>query len=364
MLSLTLQWLLGLRALGHDVYLVEKSAWPGSCFDPVRRVMSDDCTYGYAVVSRLLARFGFEGRLCYVDADGEYHGLARPLVEDIVRTADLFIDHGSHGAWFDEASSAGAQVLVDGEPGWRQMTMQNRLASGEELPEYDCYFTMGLNIGTDASSVPLAGRQWLPVLPVVAADAFHGNGAPDRAAVTTVMNWQAHDALEYSGRHFGQKDVEFPKFLDLPRRVSLPLEVAVAGDAPRAELRAAGWSLRNAHEVTLTFDGYWQYIRESRAEFSVCKNVFVDTNSGWFSDRTAAYLACGRPAVIQETGFSGHLPCGEGLFCVRDVHEAAEAISEIESDYSRHSRAAREIACDYLDARRVIAGVLEVVGLG
>ena len=125
MLSLTLQWLLGLRALGHDVYLVEKSAWPGSCFDPVRGVMSDDWAYGYGVVTRLLTRYGLEGRLCYVDADGAYHGLDRPVVEDVIRTADLFIDHGSHGAWFEEASHAGAQVLVDGEPGWRQMKMEN-----------------------------------------------------------------------------------------------------------------------------------------------------------------------------------------------------------------------------------------------
>jgi len=188
--------------------------------------------------------------------------------------------------------------------------------------------------------------------------------APPNAAVTTVMNWQAHEVIEHAGRRFGQKNVEFPKFLDLPRRVTPPCEVAIAGDAPREELRGAGWSLRDAHEVTLTFDGYWRYIQESLAEFSVCKNVFVDTNSGWFSDRTAAYLACGRPAVIQETGFSAHLPCGEGLFAVRDVDEAAAAIAEIDSDYARHSRAAREIACEHLDARRVIAGMLEVVGLG
>jgi hypothetical protein len=285
-------------------------------------------------------------------------------VEDVIRTADLFIDHGSHGAWFDEASSAGAQVLVDGEPGWRQMTMENRAAGVTDFPDYDRYFTMGLNLGTAASSAPLAGREWVPVLPVVAVDEFSAVDPPAQAAVTTVMNWRAHDVIEYAGRRFGQKDVEFPRFLDLPRRVSGRVEVAIAGDAPRAELRAAGWSLRDAHEVTLTFDGYWRYIQESLAEFSVCKNVFVATNCGWFSDRTAAYLACGRPVVMQETGFSAHLPCGEGLFAVQDVDEAADAITEIRSDYARHSRAAREIASEHLDARRVIAGMLEVVGVG
>ena len=364
MLSMSLQWLLGLRALGHDVYVVEKSAWPQSCFDPVRGVMSDDFAYGFRVVIDLLTRFGLEGRLCYVDAEGRYHGMSRSAIEDVIRTADVFIDHGGHGAWHEEVSLAGVHVLVDGEPGWRQMTMEKRLSSGEVLPEYDRYFTMGLAVGTAGCLAPLAGREWLPVLPVVASDEFQAGAPPSPgAAVTTVMNWQAHDEIEYEGRRYGQKDVEFPKFLDLPRRVPAPLEIAVAGAAPRADLEAAGWSLRDAHEVTMTFDGYWDYIRTSLAEFSVCKNVFVDTSSGWFSDRSAAYLASGRPVVLQETGFSAHLPCGEGLFAVRDVDEAAAAIEAIRSDYARHSEAAREIACEHFDARKVLKGLLDEVGV-
>jgi hypothetical protein len=363
MLSMSLQWLLGLRALGHDVHAVEKSAWPGSCFDPVRGVMSDDFEYGFRVVNDLLTRFGLERRLCYVDAEDRYHGLSRAEIEDVIRTADVFIDHGSHGAWHDEASHAGVHVLVDGEPGWRQMAMEKRLSEGEDLPEYDVYFTMGLNLGSAECPVPLAGREWLPVLPVVASDEFGSHAPPSaQAAVTTVMNWQAHDEIAYEGRRYGQKDLEFPKFIDLPRHVRAPLELAVAGAAPRADLEAAGWSLRDAHAVTIAFDGYWDYIRASLAEFSVCKNVFVDTNSGWFSDRSAAYLSSGRPVVLQDTGFGTHLPTGEGLFAVRDVDEAAAAIEAIRSDYSRHSRAAREIAREHLDARKVLDGLLDRAG--
>jgi hypothetical protein len=365
MLSLTMQWLLGLRALGHDVYLVEKSAWPNACFDPVRGVMSDDHRYGFEVVSALLARYGLDGRLCFVDANGAYHGLSKPSIETVIRTADVFIDHGSHDAWFEEAAHAGVRVLVDGEPGWRQMTMEKRVAAGEELPAYDHYFTMGLNVGTKASPTPTVGRRWNPILPVVATDVFTPRTEVPRGVVTTVMNWQAHDALEHAGRWYGQKDVEFPKFMGLPSRVPrhIEMEVAIAGNAPRPGLLDAGWRLRDAHEVTLTFDGYWDYIQESLAEFSVCKNVFVETSCGWFSDRTAAYLAAGRPAVVQETGFSSHLPCGEGLFAVRDVDEAASALAEISGDYERHSRAARRIACEHLDAKVELGRALSVIGL-
>src|SRR5262249_36493692 len=158
------------------------------------------------------------------------------------------------------------------------------------------------------------------------------------APFTTVMSWE-DDPFEFEGVTYGQKAMEFPKFLDLPRRTRVPLEMAVAGtDVPEDELRAHGWRLAYAGEVTLTFDSWRDYIRGSRGEFSVCKNVYVATHSGWFSDRSACYLASGRPVVMQETGFSAHLPCGQGLFAVRTADEAAAALAEIAGDYGRHSR--------------------------
>src|SRR5262245_56824427 len=122
-LSWALQCLVGLQRLGHDVYFVEKSGYSHSCFDPVRDIMSDDCSYGVAVVGDLLARFGLGGRWCYVDASSRYHGLGRAEVEDILRATDLFIDMGTHGSWLDEAATAKLRVLVEGEPGFTQMKM-------------------------------------------------------------------------------------------------------------------------------------------------------------------------------------------------------------------------------------------------
>src|SRR5262249_28266201 len=170
--------------------------------------------------------------------------------------------------------------------------------------------------------------------------------------------------LLYRGRSFGQKDVEFEKFVSLPARSSALLEIAVSGrNTPWQRLKESGWRVRNAHEVTATYDSFVSYIRASRGEFSVAKNVFVATSSGWFSDRSAIYLAMGRPVVLEDTGFGGHLPCGRGLFAVRSVEEAVAALEEITANHETHSCGAREVALEYLDAPVVLGRFLNELGV-
>jgi hypothetical protein len=362
-LSWPLQWLVGFKRLGHDVYMVEKAGYRQSCFDPSRNIMTDDCAFGVAAVRKVLGRFGLEAKFCFVDADGIYHGQARAAIEKVFASADLFLDLGTHGAWLPEAAMAGLRVVVDGEPGFRQIKWRKALDSGENLPRYDFYYTNGLNIGTAKAKVPELGMEWRHVPNPIVLDLFALRSPPsDDCAFTTVMNWQAHDPLEYGGLAYGQKDVEFAKFLDLPRRVKVPMEIAVSGRIPREALAAAGWRVRGAHEVTCTYDSYHDYIGRSRGEFSVCKHVFVATNSGWFSDRSAAYLASGRPVVLEDTGFSDHLPCGRGLFAVRSPSEAASAIGEIVAAKNRHGNWARELAGEYFDTDKVLRRFLDQLG--
>jgi hypothetical protein len=363
-LSWTLQWLLGFRRLGHDVYLVEKSGYPNSCFDARRGVMGDDCSYGTAAVNALLRRFDLSDRWCFVDAAGEYRGLSGDRVRELFETAELFVDLGTHGAWLGAVTDRCVTALVDGEPGATQMKRESRQEAGERLPEYDFYYTNGANVGTARFLGPTAGLTWRHVFNPVVPDLFDLPPPPADAPFTTVMNWQAHAPLRYGGRTYGQKDVEFAHFAGLPRRTGVPLEAAVAGKCPEADLVGHGWRLRRAHEVTVTYDAYRDYIRDSRGEFSVCKNVYVATNSGWFSDRSAVYLAAGRPVVLQDTGFGSVLPTGRGLFAVRTPDEAAAAIKEIAGDWDRHSRWAREVATDHLDSRRVLSKLLAEVGCG
>ena len=363
-LSWVLQWLVGFRNLGHEVVFVEKGRFPDSCYDPVKNVMTSDPSYGTGVVDQLFRRHGLAQSWCFVDIAGKYHGRTRQSVDEFFRTADLFIDMGTHGAWSEEAATTRLRVFIDGEPGATQIKMEKQLQSGRPLADYDFYFTVGQNIGTERSSAPTAGQCWRPIYYPVALELFSPQPIPAGSAFTTIMSWEAHEPVEWNGTTYGAKSTEFVKFLDLPAHTASPLEIAVAGrNVPHRELTAAGWKVRDSHSVTLSFDTFTRYIAGSTGEFSVCKNVFVQTNTGWFGDRAAAYLASARPVVMQETGFSGHLPCGRGLFAVRTVGEAAAAIDAIDSDPVSHSRWARDLAAEFLDTPVVLRRFLGELGI-
>jgi hypothetical protein len=360
-----LAWLVGLQQLGHDVYFVERTPWSDSNFDVPKRVMNDDCSYGIAVVTPLLQRHGLGERWCYVDANNRYYGLNQNRVQEIFRTADCFLDL-EWNEWPAEAAEAKLRVLIDGEPGWRHMKMENSIREGAPLPIYDYYYTAGHNIGTPRSPAPTAGKTWGKYFWPIMVDAIPFDPPTGPGAFTTVMRWRTHKPVTFNGATYGQKDVEFPKFMALPRLTHVPMEVAASGRIPRETqelLLDSGWRIRDADEVSTSIDSYWRYILSSRGEFGVNKNVFVATNNGAFTDRAGCYMASGRPAVVQETGFSEHLPCGRGLFAVRTVEEAAAAIEAIESDYMTHAHAAREIAREYLDARKVLAKLLGEIGV-
>jgi hypothetical protein len=363
-LSWPLQWLVGFQRLGHDVYMFERAGYAESCFDPSRNIMTDDCAFGVVAVRSLLERFGLEQRFSYLDTFGSYHGLARSVIDEVFRTADLFLDIGTHGTWLSEAADARLRVIIDLEPGFRQIKWRQALDSGEPIPQYDYYYTNGLNIGTPKATVPDLGIEWRHVMNPIVLDLVRPQpGRREDAAFTTVMNWQAHDPLNHRGLTYGQKDVEFGKFIELPRCVKVPMEIAVSGRIPRQALATAGWRVRSAHDVTCTYDSYHDYIGGSRGEFSVCKHVFVATNSGWFSDRSAAYLGSGRPVILEDTGFSQHLPCGRGLFAVRSQDEAAAAIGEVVAAENRHRDWARELAAEYFDTDKVLRRFLGQLGI-
>jgi len=359
-LSWVLQWLVGFQRLGHDVYFVEKACWPNACYDPSSDTMGDDCSYGVTMLASLLCRFGLNDRWCFVDAASNYHGIGRQRIEETLASADLFVDMGTHGSWLPEAADTRVKVFADGDPGYTQM---RAISQEEDLGAYDHFYTVGRNVGTDRSTVPTMGKAWRPMFDPVVVDLFPLRPVLAQAPFTTIMAWQSYGAIEYEGHVYGAKDREFMRFIDLPRLTSMPMEVALSGDrVPVERLQAAGWRVENPLAMTATWDRFRDYLAESRGEFTVCKNFYVATNSGFFSDRSAAYLASGRPVVMQDTGLNGHLPCGRGLFAVRSVEEAADAIAQIAGDYDQHSRWAREIAREHLDASAVLRSFLGELG--
>jgi hypothetical protein len=174
------------------------------------------------------------------------------------------------------------------------------------------------------------------------------------------MNWSAYGEREYEGRVYGQKDREFTPFFSLPNETGQSMEIALnAPTEVRKRLRDGGWRLADPGEVTRDPWTYQDYLRSSRAEFSVAKHAYVRTRCGWFSDRSAGYLAMGRPVIVEDTGFSDFLPCGEGLLAFRSRDEAVEAINLLNGRFAAHCRAARRVAEEYFDARRVLTDLLE-----
>jgi hypothetical protein len=363
MMSWILQYLTGLTKLGHEVYFVEKYGYPGSCFNPETRSMGDDCSYGVHAVRRLLSKFQMGSNWCFVARDGTYYGMSRGKIEALFKRADLFIDMGTHGAWLEEAGIRAIKVLLDGEPGYTQIRIVNNLY-GDIVNSYDRYFTNGLNVGTHASTAPDAGIRWEHIPHPIDTDQVFYSQPHREGPFTTIMNWRSHDPVTFNGNSYGQKDVEFDKIMGLPGKISEKMEVAVSGNkVPRDKLRKNFWNVVNGHEVSRDYDTFLNYLRKSKGEFSICKNVFVATHSGWFSDKSAMFLALGRPVVLQDTGFSEHLPCGKGLFAFRSEEEAVEAIERVSKDYRENTKKAREIACEYLEASKIMKKFLEQIGI-
>ena len=354
-----LTWLVGFHRLGHEVYLVETSEWENACFDFSKGIMTDDCSYGISVVHPLLERYGLGENWCFIDWSGIHHGLSRARLDELFRTADAFIDF-EWGAFFDRAAHIPVKIFLDGEPGWFQVKLAKKLDAGESLRPYDHFFTAGMCLGTESCSSPTAGIPWKHTRTPVLMDDPVPDPSSHCGRFTTIMGWQSNKPVEYQGISFGQKDIEFEKFMALPHRVGCAMEVAVSGRAvPKERLVQNGWLVRPANEVTQSVDSYRQYIIQSMGEFTVAKNAFVETQSGWIGDREGVYLSYGKPVVVQETGFSKHFPCGRGLFSVRNLEEAAEAIAEVQADYRLHSQAAREIAGQYLSIEKVVSDFLK-----
>ncbi|MEN8160032.1 MAG: hypothetical protein ABFS41_08180 [Myxococcota bacterium] len=364
MLSWLLQYLVGFQRLGHEVVYVERVMRANDCFDTPRQVMGDDPSHGLRTAGALLERHGLGDVWHFADIAGQCYGLPRARVAEAFASADVFLDVGGDASWLDEAAHAGLRVLVDCEPGFTQMRMEAHAEAGKPWPEYDRYYSTGLNLGSDAAALPRAGKTWHTLQDPIVPDLFPVEPAKPDAPFTTVMSWQSMRTRVWRGRSYGNKDLEFARFEELPQRTRVPLEMAVSGrDVPWERLGEIGWQLKNAYRVSTSFEGYADYVRGSRGEFSVAKQCYVATNSGWFGDRAAVFLASGRPVVMQDTGWSAHFPCGEGLFAVTSPEEAADALEAVVGDYAHHARRARELALEHFDASKIFARLLDEVGV-
>lgn len=356
-----LHYLLGLAFLGHDVYFVEDSDDYPSCYDPVKGIMDTDPTYGLQFATRIFEKVGLGNAWAYYDAHtSHWHGSCADSILSICKTADVLLNLAGVNPlrpWFMEIP---ARVFVDKDPVFTQIRHLTDSVALKKAKQHTAFFTFGENIGCNWSIIPNDGLPWQATRHPIFLDAWSPTQGQEQGKFTTVMLWDSYPAREYNGQFYGMKSDSFTPYLDLPEKTGCTLELAVGSPtAPRAMLCSKGWAVRDPHEPTLDPWTYQDYIQQSKAEFSVAKHGYVVSRSGWFSERSAAYLASGRPVLIQETGFSDWLHTKAGVIPFNTPEEALAGIEEINSRYKFHAWAAREIAEEYFDARKVLSQLLE-----
>ena len=363
-----LHYLIGLRNLGYDVYYVEDSGrW---VYDPDLNDLSPEAEGNIAKVRPILEAHGFADRWAFRGRypDGKCYGMSEGRILQLYKDADAFLNVTGAQEIYEEHMACPRRLYLESDPFASQVKVaQGDAATIATLLAHDTHFTFGENIGAPDCAIPLDARfTWLPTRQPVVMDLWHVGRAPSNAPYTTITTWHnTGKNIQYQGdTYYWTKDREFEKFLTLPRQRPGPFELAVGVDARGAALLDAhGWRHQHSVGISSTIDRYRDYIEGSRGEFTVARDQYVRPNTGWFSDRTACYLAAGRPVITQETGFSKYLPTGRGLFGFRTLDDILAAVDAIESDYATHARAARDLAREYFAAEKVIGHVMARAGL-
>lgn len=364
-----IQYVLGFRALGHDVWYLEDSAnW---AYDPVNQTLSADCSHNVSYLERIMRKFDMGDRWIYRnEADGAYHGVAGEAeAEKILASTDVMANV-SGACWLRPVTAAvKTKLFLDGDPMFTQTKLNaTKPEYLERIMAHDRHYSFGLNIGHPGCKVPTAGLQWRPTVQPVALDFWKPSGSADAGSVsngawTTVMNWASYKPEEFEGETYGQKDLEFLRFMDLPshtkERFVLAMGQGPGKNRPTERLESLGWKIIEPDDHIPDYSSYHDFLSNSKAEWSIAKNGYVKSNSGWFSCRSACYLAAGKPVVVQDTGWSEHLPSGEGVLAFNSMDEAVGGIEEVSRNYDHHSRAARAYAEKYFDAAKVCAELLE-----
>jgi len=343
-----LQYVLGLRRLGHDVTFVE----------PVAGVRPASARY----LAALARRFGLEGRAGLLDTStGATVGLDRASLRRAADGADLLLNLS--GVLADEAllGRIGLRAFVDLDPGFTQLWCA---AEGLDLglDRHDRFVTIGTRIGSPGCPVPTCGRTWVTTLQPVVLEHWPVAGRARDGALSTVGHWRSYGSIEHDGVHYGQRAHTLRRFLALPdrsgARVTLALGIHPDERADLDALAGHGWGLVDPATVAGTPEAYARFVRGSWAELNLAKSGYAASACGWFSDRSICYLASGRPVIALDTGFAPAVPAGDGVLAVTGIDDAVAAVEDLRSRYAAHRAAARALAEDLFASDRVLQRLL------
>jgi hypothetical protein len=356
-----LQWVLGFRAAGWDVWIVE-DVHATKCVDVHGKPCAPETSANLAHWNTVVAEFGLQDRATLL-IDGQSPDL--PHLLRFTRDAEFLFNISGHFQHRDVFAAAPQKIYVDLDPAFTQIWAEI-YKSDMHFDGHDLFMSIGRNIGRADCRAPLAGRQWLPIgVPVMLEHFTNPDLERPGTNWTTFTHWHGYPPVEYEGEWYGNKSEEFEKLIDLPRRTSEKLEIATnlhPDDPVTQKFTSSGWSIIDAQPYNTPWQRYRDYAAQSRGEFCVAKNGYVRSRCGWFSDRSAMYLALGRPVILQETGWTDFYPHGEGLIAFHDEASAVAALETVARDPVRHARAARAIAEKYCSAPVVVNQFLETIG--
>ena len=358
-----LSWALGLRRLGFDVWLLEQIA-PEVCVDDRGAPASFEHSANRAYFRGVAREFGFEGRAALVCGHGPIAcGAEWEQLLEVAAEAELLVNISGHLRSPTLLERFRRRAYIDIDPGYTQMWHE---AGGNpvNLEAHHLHFTIAENMGRPGCGIPSAGFRWLPTRQPVVLEEWPPAPGGDPHHFTTIASWRnPFGRLEHAGRTYGMKLDEFRRVIELPERAPHRFELALdihPDEVPDLDrLRSHEWHLTDPRAAAATPAAFRRYVQRAGAEFSVAQGVYVETDSGWFSDRTARYLASGKPALVQDTGFSRVLPAGEGIVAFSDLEEAVAGADAIARHYERHSAAARAIAEEYFESDSVLTRFLE-----
>jgi hypothetical protein len=362
-----LSWTLGLKKLGFDVYFVEQID-QGSCVDSNGAVVAFEHCVGLSYFKQITAEFGLSDTAALIYENGEQvHGLAYSELLELAETADLLLNISGHLALEPLMHRLHRKVYLDIDPGFTQFwhTAGN---AGARLENHDFYFTIGENIGSSGCYIPTSDIRWHRTRQPVVLEHWPASDEGRLDRFTTVASWRgSYGPIQHGGKTLGLKVHEFRKFIRLPEKARQEFEIALdihPADKKDLELlREHGWHILDPLAVAGDPSTFREYVQTSGAEFSVAQGVYVQTESGWFSDRTVRYLASGKPVLVQDTGFSRNYPVGEGLIAFRTMEQAIAGAEQIMADYDRHCRSSRILAETYFDSDKVLSDLLAEVGI-
>jgi len=365
-----IQYPLGLHLLGHDVYYIEDTL-QYSRFQTEGKKWND-ASYSVKYLKDTMEKFGLTDRWAYRDiGSGNCFGIPLDSLKEICKTADVFINISASTFLRDEYLAIPIRVLIDSDPMFTQIEYYHEKFINENTDRYKMkfvvenhthLFTFGENINKEGCKIPGFSFNWKPTRQPICLDNWDKIISTEKTnSFSTVMNWSVRKDMIFCNENWGQKDIEFEKIITLPELVpQVNFEILITGitEEKKAMIESHGWKVSNPLQKITTADSYQEFIASSSGEFSVAKETYVKSNSGWFSCRSACYLAAGKPVVTQETGWSNYIPSGLGLFAFEDLQTGTEALFEITSDMERHSKAAKDIAFEYFDSNKVLNSLI------